>query len=384
VKFLRLVLVNLLRSKRRTFLTIFSIAVALFLFSTLRTVLTSLDASLRATDASRLVVRHEASLAFPLPLAYRNRLAAVPGVTGVSWANWFGGVYQEPKNFFAQFALDAPTFFAMYPEYEVPPDQMRAFQSDRTGCVVGVKLARKYGWRIGDAIPLQGTIYPERDVWRFTLRGIYRARTPDADESSFLFHWDYLNESVWEPRRNEVGIYYLKLDSPDLAARVSRDVDAMFKSSSYPTRTETERAFTAGFISMLGNVRLLLLLIGSAIVFAIMLVTVNTMMMAFRERTTEVAILKTLGFSRTLILNLVAGEAMVVSFLGGVVGCGIAVLVFQVVDFNFEGMFPTFRVGVGTVAWGLVLAAGMGFLSGIVPAFQAARLEIAGALRKVV
>ena len=383
MKFFRLVLVNLMRSKRRTFLTIFSIAVALFLFCTLRTVLTSLDASLRATDASRLVVRHEASLAFPLPLAYRNRLAAVPGVTGVSWANWFGGVYQEPKNFFAQFAIDGPSFFALYPEYEVPPDQMRAFQADRTGCVAGAKLVRKYGWRIVDAIPLRGTIYPERDVWRFTLRGIYRGRTQDADENSFLFHWDYLNESVWEPRRNEVGIYYLKLESPDLAARVSRDVDAMFKSSSYPTRTETERAFTAGFISMLGNVRLLLLLIGSAIVFAIMLVTVNTMMMAFRERTTEVAILKTLGFSRSLILNLVAGEAMLVSFLGGVLGCGLAVLVFQVVDFNFEGMFPTFRVGAGTVVLGLLLAAGMGFLSGIVPALQAARLEIARALRTV-
>lgn len=381
MKFLRLIATNLSRAKRRTFLTISSIAVALFLFCTLRTVVTSFDASLRAADASRLVVRHAASLAFPLPLSYRGRLAQVPGVTGVTFANWFGGTYQDPKNFFAQFAVDVPTFFALYPECLIPPDELRAFESERTACIVGRKLAKKYGWKLGDRIPLEGTIYPGR--WELTLRGIYSGKTEDLDENTMFFHWDYLNESLPQGRRDEVGIYYLRLASPDLAARVSRTVDAIYENSNTPTRTETEKAFQLGFISMLGNVRLLLFLIGSAIVFAIMLVTINTMMMAFRERTTEVAVLKTLGFPDSLVLHLVAGEAMLVAVLGGVIGCGLAVLVFLRSDFTAGGLLPSFRVTAGTVGLGLLLSAVMGFLSGLVPAVQAARLPIVAALRKV-
>lgn len=381
MKFVRLVVTNLRRAKRRTFLTISSIAVALFLFCTLRTVLTSFDASLRAADASRLVVRHAASLVFPLPLSYRGRLTQVPGVTGVTFANWFNGIYQDPKNFFAQFAVDAPTFFALYPECVIPPAELRAFESERTSCVVGRKLAKKYGWKLGDRVPLEGTIYPGR--WEFTIRALYSGKTEDVDESTMFFHWDYLNESLPEGRRDQVGIYYLRLASPDLTSRVSRAVDGMFENSSVPTRTETERAFQLGFISMLGNVRLLLFLIGSAIVFAIMLVTINTMMMAFRERTTEVAVLKTLGFSDALVLNLVAGEAMLVALLGGGIGCGLALLVFLRSDFTAGGLLPSFRVTAGTVALGLLLSAAMGFLSGLVPAFQAARLTIVTALRKV-
>jgi putative ABC transport system permease protein len=381
VKFLRLIATNLSRAKRRTFLTISSIAVALFLFCTLRTVLTSFDASLRAADASRLVVRHAASLVFPLPLSYRGRLVQVPGVTGVTFANWFGGTYQDPKNFFAQFAVDVPTFFALYPECLIPPGELRAFENERTACIVGRKLAKKYGWKPGDRIPLEGTIYPGR--WEFTLRGIYIGKTEDLDENTMFFHWDYLNESLPQGRRDEVGIYYLRLASPDLAARVSRTVDAMFENSNTPTRTETEKAFQLGFISMLGNIQLLLFLIGSAIVFAIMLVTINTMMMAFRERTTEVAVLKTLGFPDSLVLHLVAGEAMLVAVLGGLIGCGLAVLVFLQSDFTAGGLLPSFRVTAGTVGMGLLLSAVMGFLSGLVPAVQAARLPIVAALRKV-
>lgn len=381
MKFWRLIATNLLRAKRRTFLTISSIAVALFLFCTLRTVVTSFDASLRAADASRLVVRHAASLVFPLPLSYRGRLSQIPGVTGVTYANWFNGIYQDPKNFFAQFAVDAPTYFALYPEAVMPPAELNAFLHERTACVVGRKLAKKYGWKLGDRIPLEGTIFPGR--WEFTLRAIYTGKTEDVDENTMFFHWDYLNESLPEGRRDQVGIYYLRLASPGLAPRVSRTVDAMFENSNVPTRTETEKAFMLGFISMLGNVRLLLFLIGSAIVFAIMLVTVNTMMMAFRERTTEVAVLKTLGFSDALVLYLVAGEAMLVALVGGVIGCGLAVLVFLKSDFTAGGVLPSFRVTPGTVGLGLLLAATMGFLSGLVPALQAARLTIVTALRKV-
>ncbi len=381
MKYFRLIAANLLRAKRRTFLTVFSIAVALFLFCTLRTVITSFEASLRASQATRLVVRHAASLVFPLPLAYRERLAQVPGVTGITYGNWFGGFYQDPKNQFAQFAMDVPTMLDLFPETVLPPEQAQAFRSERTACVIGRALAKKYGWKIGDQVPIIGTIFPGE--WRFTVRGIYEGKTKDVDENTLFFHWDYLNESLPEGRRNYVGIYWLRIASPDQAAAVSGRVDAMFQNSPQPTKTETEKAFQAGFISMIGNVQLLLTIIGSAIVFAIMLVTINTMMMAARERTTEIAVLKTLGFSNGLILRLVAGEALVLSLLGGILGCGLAALVFHQLDFTGGGFFPNFRVLPGTVLAGLLLAALMGVLSGIAPAVSAARLKIANALRNV-
>ena len=381
MKYFRLILANLLRAKRRTFLTVFSIAVALFLFCTLRTVITSFEASLRASQATRLVARHAASLVFPLPLAYRERLVQVPGVTGVSYGNWFGGFYQDPKNQFAQFAMDVPTMLDLFPEVLLPQDQKQAFRSERTACIIGRALARKYNWKLGDLVPITGTIFPGE--WRFTVRGIYDGQTKDVDENTLFFHWDYLNESLPEGRRSQVGIYWLRIASPDLAADVSRRVDAIFENSSQPTKTETEKAFQAGFISMIGNVQLLLTIIGSAIVFAIMLVTINTMMMAARERTREIAVLKTLGFSDGLILRLVAGEALLVSLLGGVLGCGLAALVFRESDFTAGGFFPNFRVLPETVLAGLLLAALMGILSGIAPAISAARLKIASALRTV-
>jgi putative ABC transport system permease protein len=359
----------------------FPIPIALFLFCPLRTVLTPFEASLRASEATRLVVRHGASLVFPLPLAYKERLTQVPGVTGVTYGNWFGGVYQDPKNQFAQFAMDVPTMFDLFPDTVVPEDQKKAFQAERTSCIIGRALAKKFGWKIGDTVPILGTIYP--GDWRFVVRGIYTGRTKDVDENTLFFHWDYLNESLPEGRKNYVGIYWLRIASPSMAAWVSDRVDAMFQNSSQPTKTETEKAFQAGFISMIGNVQLLLTILGSAIVFAIMLVTVNTMMMAARERTTEIAVLKTLGFSAGLILRLVGGEALVVSLLGGVLGCGLAALIFHQLDFTGGGFFPNFRVLPQTILAGLLLAMVMGVLSGLVPAVTAARLKIANALRKV-
>ena len=381
MKFFRLILANLMRSKRRTFLTTFSIAIALFLFCTLRTVITSFEASLRASEATRLVVRHGASLVFPLPLSYEDRLARVPGVTGVTYGNWFGGVYQDPKNQFAQFAMDVPTMFDLFPDTVLPEDQKKAFLAERTSCIVGRALAKKFGWKIGDAVPILGTIYP--GDWRFVIRGIYEGRTKDVDENTLFFHWDYLNESLPQGRKDYVGIYWLRIASPSMAAAVSERVDDMFRNSSQPTKTETEKAFQAGFISMIGNIQLLLTILGSAIVFAIMLVTINTMMMAARERTTEIAVLKTLGFSDGLILGLVGGEALLVSLVGGVLGCGLAALIFHEMDFTGGGFFPNFRVLPETILAGLLLAVLMGVLSGVAPAVSAARLRIANALRKV-
>jgi putative ABC transport system permease protein len=381
VKFLRYVTAHLARAKRRTFLTVSSIALALFLFCTLRTVMTSFDAAIRASDDTRLVVRHAASLVFPLPLAYRDRLVQTQGITDVGYGNWFGGFYQDPKNQFAQFAVDVPTFFQIYPEVLLPADQREAFVRERTACIIGRDLAKKYGFKIGDTVPITGTIYPGE--WRLAVRGIYAGKTEDIDENTVFFHWDYLNESLPAERKNQVGIYWLKIGTSDQAAAVSDRVDAMFENSPQPTKTETEKAFQAGFISMLGNVSMLLTILGSAILFAIALVTVNTMMMAARERTTEIAVLKTLGFTNGLILRLVAAEALLLSLAGGVIGCGLAFLIFRRVDFTAGGFFPNFRVLPETVGFGLLLAIVMGLLSGLVPAIQASRLQIAGALRKV-
>jgi putative ABC transport system permease protein len=381
VKYLGYVLSHLWHSKRRTFLTVSSIAVALFLFCTLRTVMTSLDAGLRASDDIRLVVRHAASLVFPLPLAYRDRLAQVPGVVKVGFGNWFGGYYQDEKNQFTQFAVDVPTLFDLYPEILLGAPEREAFARERTACIAGEALVKKYGFKMGDVIPITGTIYP--GDWRLTLRGIFKASTPDADEHVIFFHWDYLNEVMPDVRKNWVGIYWVKVGSPTDAPAVSARIDQIYENSPQPTKTETEKAFQAGFLQMMGNVSLLLTILGSAIVFAIMLVTINTMMMAARERTTEIAILKTLGFGDGLVLGMVAAESILLSLAGGVLGCGLAFLIFRKVNFTAGGMIPNFRVLPETLLAGLALSLVMGLLSGLVPAVRAARLQIAGALRKV-
>jgi putative ABC transport system permease protein len=381
VKYLRFILAHLWRAKRRTFLTVSSIALALFLFCTLRTVMTSFDAAIRASDDTRLIVRHAASLVFPLPLAYRDRLTQIPGVQTVGFGNWFGGFYQDPKNQIAEFAVDIPTLFQIYPELILPVDQRAAFESERTACIAGKDVVKKFGWKLGDVIPITGTIYPGE--WHLTLRGIYSGRTEDIDENTIYFNWQYLNESMPDLRKDFVGIYWLKLGSASEAPAISDRVDAMFENSNQPTKTETEKSFQAGFISMMGNVSMLLTILGSAIIFAIVLVTVNTMMMAARERTTEIAVLKTLGFTDRLILWLVAGESLLLSLAGGLIGCGAAFVIFRNVDFTAGGMFPNFRVMPETVGFGVLLAIGMGLLSGLVPAIQASRLQIAGALRKV-
>jgi putative ABC transport system permease protein len=381
VKYLRYVVAHLARAKRRTFLTVSSIALALFLFCTLRTVMTSFDAALRASDDTRLVVRHAASLVFPLPLAYRDRLAQIQDVEHVGYGNWFGGFYQDPKNQIAEFAVDVKNFFLIYPEILLPADQRRAFEGERTACLIGRGLAKKYGWKLGDVVPITGTIYPGE--WRLTVRGIYAGKTEDIDENTIFFNWEYLNESMPDVRKNWVGIYWLRLHSASQAPAVSDRVDAMFENSPQPTKTETEKAFQAGFLSMMGNVSMLLTILGSAIVFAIMLVTVNTMLMAARERTTEIAVLKTLGFSNRLILMLVGAEAVLLSLAGGIVGSAAAYVIFRNVDFTGGGMFSNFRVLPETIGFGLLLAVFLGLLSGLVPAIQASRLQIAGALRKV-
>ena len=287
----------------------------------------------------------------------------MPDIESVGYGNWFGGFYQDPKNQFAQFAVDVPTFFQIYPEVLLPADQRAAFERERTACIIGRDLAKKYGWKLGDVVPITGTIYP--GDWRLTVRGIYAGKTEDIDENTIFFNWDYLNEAMPEGRKNWVGIYWLKIKSASQAPGVSDRVDAMFENSPQPTKTETEKAFQAGFISMMGNVSMLLAILGSAIVFAIVLVTVNTMMMAARSEPRNRG-LKTLGFTNGLIC-VGRGGALILSVVGGLLGA-VWHRLFRNVDFTRAASSRIPRPS-GEVGYGM-LSRGDGPLSGVVPAIR--------------
>jgi putative ABC transport system permease protein len=380
VKFLGLILRNAWRSKVRTLLTVVSTGVALFLFCLLRTIVTSLDASVEVADASRLVVRRSISLIFPLPIAYRDRLQQLDGVTGVTWANWFGGRYPaDERGFFAQFGVDPDTYFELYPELVLEPEELQAFKRERTACIVGSKLAKKYGWKLGQDVTLAGDIYP--GDWKFTIRGIYEPRTPDVDATTMYFQWKYLDESQEAGNRGQVGIYILKLADPNRAAATAEAVDAMFANSAAETRTETEKAFQLGFITMMGNIRGAVRIVSIFVLAGFFLVAVNTMMMAARERTREIAVLKTLGFPDDLVLRLVMVESTAISLLGGLLGIAAATGLFRISALS-GGVFANFAVKPATMLIGLAIALVMGALSGVVPALAAARLRVVEALRQ--
>ena len=368
---------NIARNRRRTVLTVLSIGLSLFLLSTLMTVLTELERESPDGDQHlRLVVRRASSLGDPLPEAYLEKLKRVPGVRLAHVLSWFGGVYVDERNFFANFACDPETLFAMFNENHVPPEQLAAFKKERTAAVAGRKLAERFTWRLGDAITLKGTIYPV-DL-EFTLRGTYTG----LDETAFFFHHAYLDEALGRP--GKVGTFWLKAATADEVPRIIDRVDAMFKNSDAETKTETERAFQLGFVAMLGNVKTLVVGISSVVVFTILLVTANTMAMAIRERAREIAVLKTLGFSRGRILGLLMGESAAIAFAGGLVGTLGARLFYSAVDVwkHTQGFFPIFIVEPETIALGLTLAVLIGMASAAIPAYRMSRQTIAQALRR--
>jgi len=355
--------------------------VAMFLFATLRSFSTTLDKLTQAGSDTRMVVRNATGIVFTLPMAYANRLAAVPGVEGVSWAAWFGGWYQDERDFFANFAVDAATMFPMYPEMIIPEDQKQAFLQDRQGAIVGVDLMEKYGWRLGQSVTLNGTIFPGQ--WQFNIRATYSAAPNSAfDESSLMFHYEYLYEGT--QRQASPGWFYLDLVNPQDAATVAATIDSQFRNSNAATRTETEKAFNAAWFTMFGNVRFLMTTIGIAVVFAILLVTGNAMMMSARERTAQVGVLKTLGFSSGLLFALELSEAVVVALIGSVLGLGGATLLYSAVDVPvLKQMLPGFGVATSTLVVGGLIALTLAFASGFVPAWRAYRLSVIQALRTV-
>jgi putative ABC transport system permease protein len=379
MKFLPIVIANLMRHKLRTILTICSVALALFLFASLRTVTTTLSAGSEVSSAQRVIVQNSTAFVIPLPMSYANRLKSVPHVQSVTWANWFGGKYGDGKKFFAQFAIDPETYLGMYPEYQIPAAQKEAFLAERSAALVGEGLVRAFGWKVGDNVTLQGTIFP--GDWTFTIRGIYHPTLKEYGDDQFMFHYDYLYEK--DPTRVTPGWYILKIDDPAAAPAVMKTIDDQFRNSTAPTKTGTEKAFAAGFASMWGNVKLLMSTIGMAVVFAILLVTANAMMMNQRERTSEVAVMKTVGFSDRRVFGLIIIEAAVISLTGAVLGLGAATLLPIVTGFGEGGFLPGFHVTGGTLLVGATVALVLTVASGIFPAYQAAKLPVVQALRRV-
>jgi putative ABC transport system permease protein len=379
MKFLHLVLANLGRHKRRTFLTVASVALALFLFASLRTVVTTLDRAAQFGSARRLVVLNATGLVFPLPLSYANRLPTTKGVSAVTWANWFGGRYGDNKRFFAQFAVDPTSYLAMYPEITLPEGQKQAFIRERSSAIVGRRLLDVFGWKLGQDVTIQGTIFP--GDWTFTIRGVYTPSDPVINDDMMLFHHAYLEERTGRP--GLAGWYVLQIDDPNNAAAIGKTIDDGFRNSSTPTKTGTEQAFNASFATMWGNVSLLMGTIGMAVVFAILLVTANAMMMSSRERTGEVAVLKTIGFTDRTLFGLVMLEAGIIAVTGAVLGLGGAKLLYKASNFNAGGFLPGFDVTANTLILGIVVTLILMLASGLVPAIRAARLPVVQALRRV-
>ena len=379
MKYLPLVLANLGRHKLRTILTIAGVALALFLFASLRTVVTTIGAAGQFGSARRLVVQNATGIVFPLPLAYSGRLRTVPGVEGVSWANWFGGRYGDGKRFFANFAVDPESYLALYPEIQIPPDQREAFLHERSSALVGRGLLDAFGWHVGQDVTLQGTIFP--GDWTFTIRAVYTPSDRVINDDMLMFHHDYFDERIG--RAGIAGWYVVSIDDPAHAAQIAKAIDDQFRNSSAPTKTGTEQQFNASFATMWGNVSLLMGTIGFAVVFAILLVTANAMMMSARERTGEVAVLKTIGFSDRLLFGLVLLEAGVIAVTGAVLGLGGAKLLYRATNFNAAGFLPGFDVTTGTLFLGAAVALLLMLASGLVPALRAARLPVIQALRHV-
>lgn len=380
MKYFPLVWANLTRHVRRTVLTTASVALALFLFASLRSVVTTLKAGADVGSESRMIVQSAKAIVFFLPMSYKQRLAAVPGVSAVTWADWFGGVYQDNKVFFASFAADAESYLEMYKsDMALPADQKATFLRERTACIVGQHLMDKFGWRIGQNVTLKGTIF--QGDWTFTIRGVFHAVNPAFSEDALIFHYSVIYERY--PQWVNPGWYVLQLEEPALAPQVAAVVDSVFKNSTDPTKTGTERAFNANFMTMWGNVSFLMNSIGMAVVFAILLVAANSMMLSARERTNEVGILKTVGFTDRALFGLVMAEASIIALGGAVMGLGAAKVLFRRSGFTAMGFLPGFDVTAGTLVMGFGIAVALALASGLVPAMQAARLSAIQALRHV-
>jgi len=380
MKYRRLLYANLFRKKTRLVLLLGCFAVALLLFGALAIINLAFSGGVDLAGVDRLVVINRTSIIQPMPLAYRDRLLRIPGVKDVTHFNWFGGVYQDPKNFFGQFAIDVEHQRQMFPDFKVPDDQWQTFVKDRTGAIAGAGLAKRFGWKVGDHIPIQGTFLP--GLWDFTLDGIYHATRSGDDETQFWFQWDYFEEKVPDRFKSMVGWYYVKVANPDDSARVAKAIDNEFSNSAYETHTDTEKGFALGWVKQFGNIKLIILVIGTVVFFILLLVTGNTMATIVRERTAELAVLKAIGYSDRFVLLFILAESTVVAGIGGAIGLGLAKLLTLGGD-PTGGFLPIFHLPARVLPWGLGAALAVGITSALIPAIGAMRLRVVNALRRV-
>jgi putative ABC transport system permease protein len=385
LELLKLLLRNSTRHKLRSFLTIVGVGVAVMAFGLLRTVVTAWHAGVEASAANRLITRHAVSFVFPLPLAYRDRIAQVPGVDRVTYAIWFSGVYIDKNQFFARLAVDADTFFEVYSEYLLERDQLEAFKRARDSCIIGADLARRYNLKIGDIMNLDGDVYPGQ--WSFVVRGIYRPRDQTADPSIMMFQYKAVDERLRKeaPQRvGNVGWYIVRIANPGDSASISDAIDKLFENSSAETKTETERAFQQNFLSSASAVITAMNVMSFVIIGIILLVLGNTMIMSARERTHEFAVLKALGFSGVHLLLLLGGESLILSIAGSAVG--LAATVPAVHGFHAalpKGWFPIFYIKPETIIIGCIASLGVGLLAAVVPLRRVLTTHIVEGLRYV-
>ena len=383
MKFSRLILANLFRKKARLILTIGSFAVALFLFALLGVVNDAFSRGADVVSANRLITINRTSIINTIPLSYRDEILRIPGVKYVTHENWFGGVYQDPKNFFPQYVIDPESQRQVYPELIVPDDQWNTFLKDRQGTIVGAATMKRFGWKIGDRIPIKTTIYGLQDkAFEFNIDGVYNGAKPEDDETQFWIQWEYFKESVPDRIQGQVGWYTILIANPDDAPRIAKAIDNMYLNSPYETKTETESAFAEGWVKQFGNIKFLITSIGTVVFFTLLLVTGNTMAISVRERTNELGVLKAIGFPDRLVLGFILGESMVIA-LAGCVGLLLALVAIPVLGRAMVGLLPQLLVTAKTLVYGVIAALLVGFASGILPAYGAMRMSVINALRRV-
>lgn len=375
---------NAFRNRLRAMLTVVGVAVAILAFCLLRTIVGAWYAGVEASSATRLVTRNAISIIFPLPLSYMEKIRQIEGVKIVSYANWFGGIYIEEKNFFPNFCVDSDTYLELYPEFVLTDDEKKAFLRDRKSCLVGRKIAKRFGWKLGDIVTLKGTIYPGN--WDLVVRGIYVGRDHTIDETQFLFHWDYLNEWLKEKEHgwaDNPNFYIIGVKRPDYAATVSDTIDQMFKNSYAETITETEKAFQLGFVAMTSAIVSVIQVVSFVVIVIIMAVAANTMAMTTRERIGEYATLKSLGFGPRHIATLVFGESAVISLSGYALGIALTYPAAEIFRKELGHFFPVFNVETRTIVFALLAALAVAIVAGIVPTLRAAGIGIADGLRRM-
>lgn len=381
---IKLIFRNTLRQRLRTILTLVGMAVAILAFCLLRTVVDAWYAGVAGSAPDRLVTRNSVSLIFTLPISYRTRILQVPGVREVVYANWFGGIYIDERHFFPRIAVGPQSYFDVYPELVISPAELKAFWRQRNACIAGRKIAEKYGWRIGDTITMNGNIYPGE--WSFVLRGVYHGATKTTDETQFLFRWDYLDETLRKtaPRvAGQIGWYIVQVQDPAKAGAISSSVDALFASSLAETLTETEKAFQLGFVAMTEAIVIAIRIVSFVVIGVILLILANTMAMAARERMSEYAVLKTMGFGNLFLTVLISGESVVIAMLGGILGMVLSFPSASIFSSKMGSLLPVFHISGNTLVMSSIISIVIGLLASVFPAWRASRVQIAEALGHV-